>query len=186
VLPPNRFVGGGPAGVVEGLPKANPEGAGVVEPAGADVVVPPVERPPKSGLVSPGPELEAAPNRFLGGVCVPARLPKEGVLAPPPKGLSPPLGLLSAVAPFEGLLSPVFDGPKPEKFQAPPADLLASPPPKSVLPEVWPLLPPPKRVLPEGFDVPKRPDVDDELVEGAPKLNFGWSPDMAAIAFGLR
>lgn len=44
VLAPKRFVGGGPAGVVDGLKER--AGAGVVEPAGV-IVVPPVEAPPK-------------------------------------------------------------------------------------------------------------------------------------------
>ena len=51
VLPPKIFVGGGPAGVVDGLVKEKPDGAGVVEPAGAEVVVvDPVEAPAKENF----------------------------------------------------------------------------------------------------------------------------------------
>lgn len=38
-------------------------------------------------------------------------------------------------------------------------------------------------MLPEGLEVPKRPEVDDELVEGVPpKLNFGGLSAMVAVA----
>jgi hypothetical protein len=53
VLPPNRSVGGGPAGVVVELRE---KFAGVVEPVGAGEVVPAVGAIPKPAFDSPGPE----------------------------------------------------------------------------------------------------------------------------------
>ena len=184
VLPPKRSIGGGPAGVVDGLPKDESDGAGVVESAGADVVVPPVEPPPKNPLDSPGPKCDPPSEEGFWGVCEPPKPPKDGVLAPlplpdPPKA---PDALFSVVAPFDDLFSPALDVPRPEKFHPGPDDLPASPPPKKLLPVDWLVLPAPNRLLPAGFAFPKRLDVDDELVEGVgPNVNLRGSLGMAAI-----
>lgn len=112
-------MGGGPAGVVDGLVKEKPDGAGVVEPAGAEVEVVPVEAPAKENF---------------GGVCVPPRPPKDGVLVPPPKPPKAAVGLLPPAASFDGLFSPALDVPTPEKFHPGPVDFPASPVPKRLLP----------------------------------------------------
>ncbi len=132
-LPPKRFVGGGPAGVVDDL-KEKPDGPGVVETVGAEELVPPVETFPKKPFPSPSPEREPASKEGFGGVCVPARPPKDEVTDPALNPPSPPLVLLSAVAPFDGLFSPALDAPKPAKLKPLPGDLPASPPPKRPLP----------------------------------------------------
>lgn len=127
VLPPKRLVGGGPAGVVDGL-KLKPDGPGVVEPAGAAEVGPPVEAFPKSPLESPS-------SWGFGGVCVPPRPPKDGVPEIVPRLPTLPLGLLSDVAPFDVLFSPALDVPKPAKLKPLPAEFVPFPPPKRLPPD---------------------------------------------------
>lgn len=100
VLPPKRFVGGGPAGVVDGL-KDKPDGAGVVEPAGADVIAPADEAPPKTLFSPSGSNWEPAPNAGFGGVCEPPRLAKDVAPEPKPATADPLPLLFSAVNPFD-------------------------------------------------------------------------------------
>lgn len=168
-LPPKRFVGGGPAGVVVGL-KGKPDGAGVVEPRGADELLPPVEALPKKPFPSPGPGRgrEPALREGFGGVCEPPRPAKDGGLEAVLKPPNPVPDLLSAVAPFEALFSPVLASPNPAKLKPLPADLPASPAPKRLLPVVCGVLPPPNRLLPAGLEVPKRLEPGDCVVEGVP------------------
>lgn len=169
MLPLRRFAGGGPAGVVDGLPKSKPDGAGVVEPAGAVVVVSPVEAPPKYPLDSPGPKRD--PSEGFGGVCEPPKPAKDGMLPPkPPKAAA---GLFSAVAPVDDFFSPALDVPGAEKFHPVLNDWLASELPK---------VPAPNRPLPTGFAFPRRLGVDDELVEGvAPNIDLGGLLAIAAV-----
>lgn len=163
VLPPNRLVGGGPAGVVDGLLNEKPDGAGVVEPVGADEVEPPVGTLPALPFTSPGFKRDPPPNVKLGGVCEAPVPPKGSVFEAPPKPPNPPLGLLSAAAPFDVFLSAALEAPKPAKPNPFPVDLPASPLPNILLPVDCPA---PKRLLP---DVPVG-------------LNFGGSLAMAITA----
>jgi hypothetical protein len=184
VLPPNRLVGGGPAGVVDGLVKEIPDGPGVVAaPAAAEVVVPPVKAPAKAPFISPGPDREPPSKGNFGGVCAPPRPPKDGMVDPLPKPPKAAAGLFSAVGPFDVLFSPALDAPRPEKPQPAPVDLSASPLPKRLLPVDWPVPFAPNRLLPGSFELPKRPDDDDDELEGvAPKVSLAGSLDMMAIA----
>lgn len=159
VLPAKRFVGGGPAGVVDGLLNERPEGAGVVDPAGAEV-----EPPVWAFLELPFTSPAFAPSSGnFEGVCEAPVPPRENLSVPVPKLPNPPLCFLSAEAPFDVLSSPALEVPNPAKLKPIPADLAASPPPDTLL----------------AVDCPAPKSL---LLDVAPKLNFGASLDMATTA----
>jgi hypothetical protein len=200
-LAPKAFEGGGPAGVVEGPPNENVgadvDGAGVVDPDEAAEVLPNIElgAPPVDAPKSPDvwlvPEVVGAVV-FAGVWRV---LPK-----PPPnnEGVFPVLLLSSGfwlsfnLKPGNGLPPPCWPNklpelPEPPVGAAPNREFFSSgfevagglPKPlneKPLPPGV--LFPLPKRLppFPALLAVPKRDELADPLVVGAPpKLNFGAS-----------
>lgn len=173
MLVPKRFVGGGPAGVVDGL-KLKPDVPGVVEPAGTGEAMPLDETFPDIPFESP------RKGEGFDGVCEPPRPAENGLLEAAANPANAPPGFVSPVAPLDDdVFSLVFEDPNPAKLNPPPAALPASAPPNKLLPGGF-VPPAPKSELPGGFELPKRPGVDDALVEGAvgPKLNVGGLLDM--------